>query len=832
MLKRKILSCILALCLLLSVSGAPAIADELIQPAPNVAISDTAIGGNNNQGAGTQQETVQPVSGPEPLVGAQGSQNDPNGDGVKVLIGENIDVINDGKASATSGNSGATGSKTDNQKGGGTGSQAIGDGAGAIADNNSQSDIKNGGDAAASSGNTDASNKMDDNKVIITPDTTVTVNAQGDIVDSRVLVDVLYNYKAIVTGEAVAASGDSLGQGLDAKNSINSTDTALAIGDAPAITDGVGNGSDGSALATNDAANAIDNSGIAGAASGAAKAANLMIGNDIIIAPVIKTLIQFCGDISKSLVKIEMVYNFFAAITGSATAESGDVGATGAAVDNGIENKTSSKAIGDAPAIAGGGGTGAGSDGSAIATNDTANTIDNSGKGIAASGDAQASNMMINNDITIAPIITNVIKLLDPISESQVVIRVVYNIWSKIVGSASAQTGDADATGVAADNKINNTSSALAKGDAPAIEPDGSSASNGTADAVNDTANKIENTGEAASTSGDAAAQNQMKDNAVNLSPTIDSYISVMRPIIHEGADGEPMVIELTFDVWSTLCSAANAQSGDATSKGVLANNSIDSNSNALALADVSVTDPNAPVSASNTSDNSIDNNGVAGAITGDAAAGSNLSNTKGAVIGSLEQSLVIAKPDDTTTASVNVGTDILQAADAESGKADALGSGSLSAIESAASAKDIFGGKAADNTSKKAINNDGRAFVTSGNVRAFVGMDDPDTIIDSGTTARRHGGGSTPEYNPMAGLVGCTGLAARAAALASVYDFVPWWTMEPKPKKASVVKKLAQKPKITKTTKKTVKRAKAVRKAKTAKYKTKWKSKRARTRL
>lgn len=660
---------------------------------------------------------------PGPLIGmrpAPGTTCTTNG--VILDISSKVDILVENQATAKTGTGTASGSNVENSTSGLSKAVALNDAGqevspsatGAFADNSVVKAISNTGTATAATGLAQANNTSKDNTATVSPNTAVAVDVLGEIVDSTVVVKVLYKYWAGITGLADATTGNGGASGLSAANSINSDDKAVAKGDAATVN---GSGSyDGSALAVNESDNVIGNNGSALAASGKANADNTMLGNDIYIAPTIDTLIQFCGDIIRSNVSIELLYNFMATIAGQAVAQSGDTEAIGADVINKIDNFTSSKAVGDAPTIAGAGGY---SDGSAMAINDTKNGINNNGEAAAVSGQAEALNTMLNNDILIAPAITSALSLLESIIDSNVVIKITYNIWATIAGEAQAQTGDVKAAGVAADNSINNASSATALGDSAKLSSFGGSGSaNGEAVALNSTANQINNDGAGLSISGDAKAANTMLDNVVNLSPVIDTIVMVVRKIENENS----VIIEIVYDIWATLTGSANATSGSAASFGAFGANVIDSSSDAYAVAKVTITKPDGSATALNSSDNSITNDGLGLANSGKADAISNISNAQVSLTGYLAERCYIGN-DYSGPIAVSIGAAVQERAYAKSGDAMAFGSKADSAMKSNAVSKDIFGsGGFSINDSDADIKNIGQGIAITSRALAISG--------------------------------------------------------------------------------------------------------------
>lgn len=842
MLKRKILAVILALCLLLSVTGAPAIAEQS-QESPTTATEYQDPLANQSQGdsgsdnpASTGGYTTQPVGDPQGLENSQGTNSNPMIiDGVAVDINKNIGVIANSNASATTGDSSSTGTNITNNVNSNPDSAATGDSSAAdqsdaTAANESQNIIDNSANANAESGNAAAASLMDKNDIKIAPEETVTIDVQGKIINSDVIVKVLYDYTAILTGAANAATGDTTATGLQAENTINTSDSATAIADAALLSEG--GLANGSAESQNQTANTINNKTTSDAQSGNANATNVMAGNDIYIAPIIDSLVRFCGDIINSTVEINLIYKFLAEIAGQANATSGGANSLGAQVLNAINNYASSLAAGDAPVRAGDEGTV--SDGSAEAINSTANSINNNSVSDAKSGDATANNTMLNNDIALTPTLTNVVEIKDNIENSNVLIKIVYNIVGQIFGSANAVSGDANATGLVAENSINNTSTATAIGDAPAKAKGEGEYYDGSAQSVNETGNSIDNTTYAKGESGDASATNTMTDNLIKVSPVIESYIVVMRPIIEQGLDGGPYVIEIVFDIWQVLSGAANAISGNATATGNIVDNAIDSESAATAYANVTVSDPLGPAQALNLTSNGITNNDKALAISGNANAESYLGDAKSLVTGDFANRLEIGEDTSDTTASVGIETKLLQASEAITGDASALGgtvASSLSANTSAeATGKDD---NVAVNSSDGSISNNTVRESESGDVDVYSGNKPKPHKHDSncgcpgsntvatpsvGVTVYYHDGGSPS--NTVIDTMYADAYDESKAATATV--------LAKKAKPKTVAKKVTKKKakKITKKIKKKTKVKKLKKKAKLKKRYVKSKAK------
>jgi len=737
-----------------------------------------ATGGNNDEGSSSEEEnieqdgevvySIQPVGKPQPSTGtASGSY----GTGsqyplvplslersslsagadkeVTIDINKNVDIVIDNNAIAKTGNTDASGTQLENDVSGTAKSTALdkygreieSTKGGAIADNSVIKSIDNSGTATAASSLAKADNTMDNNTATVSPDTTVTVDVLGKVINSNVVVKVLYNYWAAITGLAEAITGNSKADGLIADNSIHSDDQALAKGDASPSQSG--GAYDGSALAFNDADNTIKNKGSAAALTGEANAKNEMQGNDISIAPIIGTIIELCGDIVNSNVTIELVYNFLAAISGQATAKTGDANAVGAGVNNEINNYSDAKAVGDAPSSSISGY----SDGSALVVNDTRNSIANTGDGIAVSGNAEALNEMTNNNVTVAPVISSLVGILDDIIDSNVLIRITYNFWAIISGEANAQTGNTDATGLDADNSINNSSVATAAGDAarPTLSSvKGGTPTNGEGVAINGTDNSIDNIGGALSASGDAKASNTMTDNTINLSPIIDTVVMLVRPIVSEGL----MIIEIVYDIWGTLTGAANATTGDASSKGAVAVNSIDSHSDATALAKVTLRGSDGSAMAYNSSDNDIGNDGLGVAMTGNADAKSVMSEAEVAISAYLREDLIVDGYGNNSRNNA-VGADVSEISDAKSGDALAIGSDALSEMKSTASSKDVFGGGGHTiNESDDDIFSMGTAVAITGAANAASGKPSPGNTENKVIIGTDLGGGQPKAAN------------------------------------------------------------------------------------
>ncbi|MHB8840615.1 MAG: hypothetical protein ACYC56_02300 [Candidatus Aquicultor sp.] len=543
-----------------------------------------------------------------PRTGQRSTPVQQSNDPVQVNVDQDVNVIVDSQAQATTGQGDSQGTQITNSVGGTSQAVAVGGSgepvdpsdSGAYAQNGVTKLIGNLGTADAYSGQAKADNTMDGNTAKISSDVTVSVGKYGDIDEnSSITVNASLYYLAVIAGLATAETGDSDALGLAADNSLDSNDKAFAKGDAASSL--AGGIYDGSALATNGSDNSIANTGTALAATGLANAGNDMQGNDIEMAPVVKAIINVCGDIINSNVTVNLVYNFIAMITGVASATSGDATAVGAAVDNNIDNSTNAKAVGDAPAATASG-DGSYSDGSAVAGNDTANQIANDGQAVGVSGDAAALNLMQNNDIFISPIITSEIDLLDNMVGSDVTINIVYNFWAQILGKANATTGDADAFGTLADNSIANTSSATAIGDSakPSLMNNGGQA-DGEAIALNDTSNSIMNNGCATSVSGNSNSLNTMTDNMINLSPTLTTVTMVVKPLLNG-----TIVIDIVYDIWASLTGSSDASSGSASSAGTVSVNTIGSKSDAVAIADVTANKPDGSATALNSSDNQI----------------------------------------------------------------------------------------------------------------------------------------------------------------------------------------------------------------------------------
>lgn len=745
MLRKKVLACLLVISLILGMFGLPALANATNEVTPTA----TSVSGlapqqlDSSQDSGGQDIGDQGDSDGQTEPGSEGSANKTNkpayvpllpagtrpcpqdNDGaVLVDVDENVDILVDSKAKAVSGNAVISGTAVTNDVSGESKAIALGPSGepveqgqyGTLGKNDVIKLIENLGNAEASLGLAQAGNTMDNNTVQISSDKTVETEVLGEIVNSNITVNAVFNYWAAITGLADASSGNGDASGLLANNSIDSNDKAVARGDAPSSsTEGF---HDGSALAVNDAGNTINNKGDASVSTGNAGANNRMLGNDIKISPVVKVLIDICGDIVNSDVTINLVYNFWAVISGIATAITGESSAVGTETDNGIGNSSSAKAVGDAPSSSAAGNASS-SDGSAIATNDTSNKVSNKGTGLAASGNATSLNSMINNDIVITPVIKSGVEILNDLVDANVVINVVYNFWAAIFGEANAETGDAYANGLATDNSIKNSSESLALGDsAGSSDPGSTGRTDGQAIAANNTNNAISNTGDAASTSGNSAALNKMLDNSINISPLIATVVMIVHPVVDD-----LVTVDIVFDVWSKLAGSANATTGDAYSAGAITASSINSRSDATALAEVSVDNPDGSATALNSSDNKIASNGIGKAATGSTGAMSVLSNARISIIGCIDEELVVDKAVNSFVTSFVARTEVQERADARSGDVTAVGVVADSAMKSRASSKDVFGdGVVSKNDSDDDIANVGEADASSGNATAITG--------------------------------------------------------------------------------------------------------------
>jgi len=772
MLKRKLLATLVIICMLSSIIGLPALANtqeslpvETREEQSTVtSVQESTVdspgellGVMDNRGTDSEDGKSESGSSAVPGSAAPNEEQDvdnasspADGGGVSVNVGENINTAVDSRAEAGSGESSATGTQATNSASNSSTATAKGDsgsGSGAVAENELTGLTTNNGTAESASGPAEAGNEMGDNTINITPETTATVEVLGKIINSNIIVMILYNYWANITGEALALSGTTTANGLVADNSVNSTDTAYARSDSPA---GAGYGYDGSAVASNNTQNGIGNNGSAAAVSGSAQADNFMFGNDIWITPIISSLIKFCGDIVNSNVTIELIYNFFAIIAGTASATSGDATATGAYVGNEINNYSEAKAIGDAPADANGGGF---LDGSADALNQTTNGIYNAGEGGAVSGNAVASNEMTNNDIVIAPTLMDELVFLDSLMNTDIAIRINYNFWAAILGEANATTGNADALGLMADSSIDNTSTASARGDAPAGGGDGDAASGG-AVAGNNTSNLIGNNGRALSASGDASAENVMSDNKVNLSPTIHTIVTVAKPII----EGGKIVIDITYDIWALLMGSANATTGNSSAIGAICSNWIDSVVAARAYGDAGPDGLNGSAMALNSFRNGIFNDGQGYALSGNADAYSNMSEADASVTGTMGGNFKAGGPDgeDSVISGNAIGLAMVQDASAATGDASALGSVAVSGIAAGTEGIGTFArGGNAFNESNNGILNKGRSIAYTRNASAVVGKIDGAGGGNGGDNGGNNGGGGGGDKpsNPGSGI-------------------------------------------------------------------------------
>lgn len=809
MLKRKLLAMLVIICMLSSILGLPALAttQEIlpvetqeeqstvtsVQATP-VSSTGELLGVGDSQGTGSEDSKSDYESSEVPASAGQSEDNassSASGGGVSVSVDENVDTTVDSKADAESGQSSAAGTQATNSVSslsaatakGDSGSEDNDSGSAAVAENEQTDSVENNGTARSASGPAQAGNEMGENTINITPETTATVEVLGKVIDSNVVIKYLYNYWANITGQALALSGTTTANGLVADNSINSTDTAYARSDSPA---GDGYGYDGSAAALNNTQNCIGNNGSAVAVSGGAQADNFMFGNDIWIAPIIGSLIKFCGDIVNSNVTIELVYNFLAILAGTATATSGDATAAGAYVGNKINNYSDAKAIGDAPADAGEGGF---LDGSAEALNQTTNGIYNSGEGGAVSGNARSLNEMTNNDIVIAPTLMDELIFLDSLMNMDIAIRINYNFQAAILGEANATTGNADALGLMADNSIDNTSTASARGDAPTSGENGDAIS-GEAVSTNNTNNLIGNNGKALSATGDANAKNIMTDNKVNLSPVIYNVIMVAKPII----EGSKIIIDITYDIWTLIMGSANATTGNSSAVGVISSNWIDSVVAAMAYGEAGPNGSSGSAMAFNSFRNGIFNDGQGYALSGNADAYSNMSAGNASVTGTLGGIFKAGglEGEDSVVSDNAIGLEMIQDASAATGDASSFGSVATSGIAAGTEGIGTLArGGSASNENENIIFNKGKSIAYTRDASAAVGKPDnagggnggdtggnDPSNPGSGTSKPPASGGSTPgNGGDSSSPSGFGRLIHTIAYIAS--SFRPWKTIK-----------------------------------------------------
>jgi len=748
-IKKRILACLVALCLAISLSGLPALADTADETTQAVTQAEQPVSSQMQADSQNSEPTycIQPTGDPEPAgeidryydsseyiqaprTGQRSTPIQQSSDPIQVTVDQDVNVIVDSQAKATTGQGDSRGTQITNSVGGTSQAIAVGGSgepvdpsdSGAYAQNGVTKLVGNVGTADAYTGQAKADNTMDGNTARISSDVTVSVGRYGEIDNnSSITVRASLYYLAVVAGLATAKTGDSAALGLDADNSLDSTDKAFAKGDAgSSLAGGI---YDGSALATNGSDNSIANTGTALAATGLANAGNDMQGNDIEMAPVVKAIINVCGDIINSNVTVNLIYKFIAMITGVASATSGDSAAIGADVDNNIDNSTNAKAIGDAPAATASG-SGSYSDGSAVAGNDTGNQIANDGRAVGVSGDAAALNLMKNNDIFISPIITSEIDLLDNMVGSNVTINIIYNFWAQILGKANSTTGDADAFGTMADNSIANTSSATAIGDSakPSLMNHGEQA-DGEAIALNDAGNSIKNNGLATSASGNSNSLNTMMGNKINLSPTLTTVAMVVKPLL----DGT-IVIDIVYDIWASLMGSSDTSAGNAVSVGTVSVNTIGSKSDAVAIADVTAGKPDGSATALNSSDNQIENDGDAKAFSGYAYATSAMTEALISVTGCLEQDILADGTKPAIERNNAIKAQANEEAKAQTGDTTATGDKApLNRVNSTAISKNIFGNdQVAVNDHDADIFNKGDATAISGYAVAKTGSTEP----------------------------------------------------------------------------------------------------------
>jgi hypothetical protein len=672
---------------------------------------------------------------------------------VKIDVKENYDITVDGQANATTGKANSAGTNVVNNVGGDSVAAAL-DGSGnpiessetgsngVYAGNEVTKKIDNNGTGGAASGESRSANDMTGNEVNVSPEKSFSSNVTGKVENSNIKVNAELNYIGMVSGLSDALSGDSTATGALAGNELNSGDKSIARGELPLGSDDAANGD---VTSVNDSQNSISNDGEALSGTGDASAGNILKDNCVEISPTVKAILNICGDVINSNVTVNLVYNFLAIITGFAKAKTGNSEADGVVANNSIDNSTAATAIGDS-SLGSGDGT-QGLTGGAVAANDTCNSIDNDGIAKGLSGDAAALNKMLNNVILIAPTICGEVNLLNSIVNSNVIINITYNFWASITGQAVAGSGDTEANGVLADNSIDNKSDALAIGDAPIS---GSSDCNGVGNAVasNGTVNSISNKGNAGSLSGDSGALNDMQRNLVNLSPSLATAVVLVKQIADDS-----IVIDVVYNIWACLDGTSNSKSGNADSYGALSDSSIDSNSEAVALARIGDDGSDDSPVALNSSDNHIDSTGDAKSISGEAGASSGMFDTVVEMTGCLDETTSVDNSKGSAARTVSFKAGVAENADAKSGDTTAMGTADTSHVGSNASSKDIFGQPGVStNESDDDVNNNGVANATSGDAQAstgFVGGSD-DGCNNSGDTIKIGGGSMANMFEPV----------------------------------------------------------------------------------
>ncbi|MDI6715848.1 MAG: hypothetical protein QME63_02745 [Actinomycetota bacterium] len=415
--------------------------------------------------------------------------------------------------------------------------------------NNANNQVLDVGVGKATSGSAETANIVKDNPIDVARDNTVTVDRQGEIdSNSNVTVNIQYQYWTELSAIASATSGDSSATAVQAENLIS--DVAKVTGNNETVGSSGGSSGGRTSLAANGSNNTIANGAVAVASSGDAGAANIIIDNTIKIAPITETLLSIVGDVINSSVTVNVIYKFAASIIGEAIALTGNANATGVDADNSINNSASTQdaAVGS-------------SGGDLAAYNSTENKVMNLGIAGASSGDSFALNLIKNNSIVIAPVISCAVELLNTITDAEVVIDIAYNFVAKICGSAKAETGNASATGVDAENSISNSAVAAAEG--------GENSGSGGALAVNGSRNSITNKGGAIAEGGSAKAINAVVGSSINLSPTIATAVQIVDPVTGK------LHINVVYDVFADLFGSATSKADDITATGLVAKNTI-----------------------------------------------------------------------------------------------------------------------------------------------------------------------------------------------------------------------------------------------------------------
>ncbi len=298
---------------------------------------------------------------------------------------------------------------------------------------------------------------------------------------------------------------------------------------------------------------------------------------------------------------------------GSAQAVSGDAEAYGDVTETVINSSSSAQVSVSVSPAAGGEGN---PDGTTTLTSNSGIEVDvqNTGLALANSGDACAIGVLANNMINTNLWLNFAVQVLEENSSSNIAVNVVYNIVANLLGIANASSGDAFAYGNQAQTNINSNSSAVSSlGGADEGSCGGSSALLASDSQIGTT---VRNTGQALARSGNARAIGVLAKELIVTDLCVSFIVG-----LSEASGLSDLVVTIIYDIVANFFGIADASTGDASAYGNLAETTIESNSCALTELSGCGGETTETASTASLVETEVENDGLAMASSGDGTA-------------------------------------------------------------------------------------------------------------------------------------------------------------------------------------------------------------------